>query len=113
MRNMSYTATEQEHWDHVNGSATEFQNCFTEARAEVQELNNDHSAPIVRARSIGLFVVVREIEYYCRSTDAFAGTFDVFVVAFPTRESADARIAKLYARQSEWSETRYRVVSPL
>jgi hypothetical protein len=107
-----YSIHEQEHLDHISGCATDFQNSFTEARAEVQELSSDHSAPIVRARSLGLFVVVREIEYYCRSTDALAGTFDIFVVAFPTRESADARIAKLYASQPEWSETRYRVVSP-
>ena len=112
MRNMSYTATEQEHWDHVNGSATEFQNCFTEARAKVQELNSNHSAPIVRARSLGLFVVVEEIEYHCRATDAFAGIFERFVVAFPTKESADLRIAKLYSKNQP-EQSQYRVLSPL
>ncbi len=109
---MSYTATEQEHWDHVDGSATEFQNCFTEARAKVQELNSSHSIPIVRALSLGLFVVVEEVEYHCRATDAFAGIFERFVVAFPTKESADLRIAKLCSKESS-GETQYRVLSPL
>ena len=107
-----YSIQEQEHLDHISGSATEFQNCFTEARAKVQELNSNHSAPIVRARSLGLFVVVEEIEYHCRTTDAFAGIFERFVVAFPTKESADLRIAKLCSKEPS-GEIQYRVLSPL
>ena len=106
-----YDTAEHEHWDHVDGSATEFQNCFTEARAKVQELSSEHSAPITRALSLGLFVVVGEIEYYCRATDAFAGSFDRFVVAFPTMKSADAHIAKLYSKNIP-EQIQYRVLSP-
>ena len=96
---MSYYSTaEQEHWDHVDGSATEFQNCFTEAHAKVQELSREFSVPILRARSLGLFVVVQEMEYYCQSTDALAGTFNRFVAAFPTEQSANDRVQSLYSK---------------
>jgi hypothetical protein len=110
---MSYYATaEQEHWDHVDGSATEFQNCFTEAHAKVQELSREFSAPIVRARSLGLFVVAEEIEYYCKATDALAGTFNRFVAAFPAEQSANDRVQRLYSKNLD-RDSRYIVLPPL
>ena len=109
---MSYTDQYQEHLDHIDGSATEFQNCFTEAHAKVQELSREFSAPIVRARSLGLFVVAEEIEYYCKATDALAGTYNRFVAAFPAEQSANDRVQRFYSKNLD-RDSRYIVLPPL
>lgn len=78
-----------EHLEHVAGSASEFQNCLTEANAARRELARVHAARIERAISFGLCVVVESEAYYCRATDAFAGSYERFVIALPSREAAE------------------------
>ena len=90
------TIQEQEHYQHEDGAATEFQNCLSEAQEKVYELATAQRALINKAKAIGLFVVVLECEYHCASTDALAGAYNLFVCAFPTREAAVAKINKLY-----------------
>jgi hypothetical protein len=114
---MSYFTTiqEQEHLDFVAGEASEFQNCHSEAVAKCHRLASQHAIPISRAKALGLFVVVREVAYYCRATDAFAGTYDTFVCAFPSQASADQKVRKLCnpERQSYGDDDcAYRVVHP-
>lgn len=104
---MSYTDQYQEHLDHVAGCASEFQNCFTEAKDECYRQATVHSQRINKAKALGLHVVVRDVEYYCRATDAFAGSYDEFICAFPTRLSALERAEKL---SDPDSEIRYSVI---
>ncbi len=113
---MSYSNQLQEHLDHVAGEASEFQNCFSEAAEKCFQLRTEHSAPINRAKALGLFVVVREVSYYCQSTDGFAGTYDTFVCAFPSQAAADQKVDKLCnpERQSYGDgDYSYRVVRPV
>lgn len=109
---MNATYQEQEHIDHVAGSASEFQNCYSEADAVLRQRRSDFSVPVARARSLGLFVVVEEMPYYCRATDAIVGTYERFVVAFPTQRAADERAAALYARCGADAEVSFRVLLP-
>lgn len=113
---MSYSNQLQEHLNHVAGEASEFQNCFSEAAEKCSQLAAEHSAPINRAKALGLFVVVREIAYYCQSTDGFAGTYKTFVCAFPSQAAADQKAHKLSnpERQSYGDDAcAYRVVHPV
>ncbi len=86
---------EQEHWDHEAGRATDFQNAFSEAHVKLGELQEVHGKRIERALALGLSVVTREVEHFCRSTDAFVGVVSLFVVALPSEAAAEARAAKL------------------
>lgn len=83
---------EQEHYDFMAGAASELQNCFSEAQMRVGQLSAIASEPIERALALGLFVVVEEIPYHCKSTDAFAGCIPTFRIAVSTREGAEAWI---------------------
>ena len=86
---------EREHWDFEAGRATEAQNAFTEAISLVGDKQAEQAARISRARSLGLFVVVKEIEQFCTSTDAFVGVFHVFVVAVPSEVTALKKASRL------------------
>lgn len=92
MRYMS--EAEQEHFDHVAGSASEFQNCFSEAEMRRSQLNRKHAELIGPALDLGMFVVAEEVPYYCKATDACAGSYRSFRFAFHSRQQADD-----YARQ--------------
>jgi hypothetical protein len=95
--NMRYaTLQQEEHYEFETGAASEFENCFTEAQQAAYELAAKESVSINKAKALGLFVVVLKCEYHCASTDALAGSYNRFVCAFPTWESAAAKINKLY-----------------
>lgn len=108
------TLQEQEHYEFEAGAASEFQNCFTEAQQVAYELGAKESVAINKAKALGLFVVVLEIPYFCRSTDALVGCYNTFVCAFPTREAADDKIQKLYSKLSAYDsgDYNYSVIHP-
>ncbi len=81
---------EQEHVDHVAGSASEFQNCFSEARSRRLNLAFAGSKAIADLLAAGRFVVVEENPYHCRATDAVAGMVAAPIGHFASREEADA-----------------------
>ena len=105
-----YTSyAEQEHADHVAGCASEFQNCYSEARSKVSQLAAQHGTRIHRARSLGLWVVIDEVDYHCRATDAFAGTYEHFISAHPAEAVARGKAAELNSDP----EDRFSVLPPL
>jgi hypothetical protein len=110
----SMTLQEQEHWEFEAGAASEFQNCFTEAQQAAYELGAKENVAINKAKALGLFVVVLEIPYFCRSTDALAGCYNRFVCAFPSREAADEKIQKLHSKLSAYDsgDYSYSVIQP-
>jgi hypothetical protein len=67
---------EQEHLDHVAGSASEFQNCFSEAQSRCRTLAGQHRKAIDDVLAAGRFAVVTTSPYHCKSTDAFAGVIE-------------------------------------
>lgn len=85
----------QEHIEHVAGEASEFQNAFTEAGDVRRRLAYEHGAKISEGLAAGLFVVVQEVTYHCRSTDALVGTYESFVSAHQDRQAAEDHAARL------------------
>lgn len=77
-----------EHLDHVAGADSELRNCFSEANDRRLQIGATHEDKIGTALGSGLFVVVADVPHYCRSTDAFVGSYQRFYQAFPNRESA-------------------------
>ena len=92
---------EQEHVEHEAGCCTEFQNCFSEAGDKLRQLSSQAAVNVARMHKLGLFVLAQEIEYYCRATDAFVGTYHVAISGFPTRAGAEAARVKLYHDEDE------------
>jgi hypothetical protein len=78
---MTMSEQEQEHWDHVAGSASEFQNCYEEAGIRRVQIAAGEDEKIAAALAQGLFVVVNEQPHYCRVTDAVTGTVRYFDTA--------------------------------
>lgn len=107
---MSYYTTyaEQEHADYVAGCATEWQNTY--AQSSIQSMGRGDGHLISRAKALGLFVVVEESPFFCRHTDAFIRSITTFICAFPTRESADAKAAKLAIAAGNNDDISYSVV---
>jgi len=72
---------EQEHWDHVWGSASEAQNCLSEAIL--------HAAANTQVRHIGYgrYIIRTTCAVFCRATDAFAGTVTVEIRRFHTAQA--------------------------
>lgn len=89
MASRALSPAEQEHADHVAGSASEFQNCYAEAGMVRARLNADQSVAIKAALDEGKFVVVREVPHYCKATDACTGTVRYFEAAFDLRGGAE------------------------
>jgi hypothetical protein len=83
------TEQEQEHWDHEAGSASELQNCLSEARMSLSQLNHKASKLIADALAENLFVVVVESTHYCRSTDAIAGVRKSYYMGCILRSDAE------------------------
>src|ERR1700751_2061627 len=63
----------QEHLDYEAGCASEAENCYEEARARCASL--DQHARATRLTAPGHFVVCARFDYYCRATDAWAGSY--------------------------------------
>jgi len=80
----------------ANGSAVELNNCLEEAQITCARLNTDASHRINVALSLGKFLVVATIPYFCRSTDALAGTHKQLVSCHDTRAEADAAVVACY-----------------
>jgi len=59
------------------------------------ELGQDEQERISKSLDEGLFVVVDEQPYYCKATDAVAGSVQYFRQAFTTREAADMEAYRL------------------
>lgn len=77
-----YVDQAQEHAEHIAGCATEFQNCYTEAEQKARQLNAENLAKIKDAVARGYFAVVKDLLYFCKATDAVAGSYIYFVRAF-------------------------------
>lgn len=60
MMNRVYSPAEQEHLDHVAGSASEFQNCAAEAQHACSEESGRESEKINRALAAGRHVLDRQ-----------------------------------------------------
>lgn len=67
---------EQEHLDHIAGSASEFQNCFAEAGMARCRVAGEAREAIDKALAAGRFAVVSTSPYFCRVTDAFVGVIE-------------------------------------
>lgn len=107
------TPAEQEHWDHVAGSASEFQNCFSEARSACFHLHVKNADLIAEALARGLFVVVKDCLYHCKATDAVAGQYIRFVQALDNITDARALANSSNFQNSDSSDPEdysYRVV---
>jgi hypothetical protein len=110
---MSYaTLQEQEHYEHEAGACSELQNCLFEARLSVADKAAPDRANINRALALGLFVVVKEFPQYCKATDAFAGTFTAFVCAYPSREAAEKKVAKLCEPYDADYDVSFGIIAP-
>ncbi len=97
---MNYlNAQEQEHWDHVAGSASEFQNCFEEAGVAARRLHDEYYQAIAAVVSAGRFAVVNRCPYHCKATDAAAGSVEYLRSDCATREDAVAAMNALYAAE--------------
>jgi hypothetical protein len=94
---------ELEHWQREEGSATDAQNCFTEALQVRAELAARQRAIIDLALVCGLFVLTRSEEHHCRATDAVTGFIDYFVSAHETRTAAiEAMHARVWMNPDDW-----------
>lgn len=100
------SAAEQEHWDHVAGSVSEFQNCLSEARSDLSRLNALSDQRIHASLRGGYFVVVRESTYYCRATDGIAGVRRGWDSVYDTREDAE-RAANKIGEDSQGEDNAY------
>lgn len=99
-KNKNMSPAEQEHYDHVAGSASELQNCFSEAGATRCRLAAVAFGPIANALLAGEFVVVEDAPYHCKATDAFVGVIPTRLASFDTREAAEAHANALSADPS-------------
>lgn len=90
---------EQEHLDHVAGSASEFQNCFQEASISRCHVAGEARKAIDDVLNAGRFAVVSTSPYFCRVTDAFVGVVEHLRGDFATREAADAAALALYGKE--------------
>ena len=96
---MNVNEQEQEHWDHVAGSASEFQNCFSEAQSVASRLAAQYGKAINAVLAAGRFAVVLSAPYYCRATDAIAGSVEYLRGDFETREQAQDCANRIYASE--------------
>jgi hypothetical protein len=87
---------EQEHLDHVAGSASEFENCFSEARSVASRHNSEGQSKIAALVAAGRFVVVCGYPHHCKATDAFAGTIAQRRSDHASRAEADAVLGALF-----------------
>jgi hypothetical protein len=92
---------EQEHVDHVAGSASEFQNCFEEATLARCRIAGDYRQAIDNVLAAGRFAVVSTSPYFCRVTGAFVGVVEHLRGDYASREAADAAALALYGAEYE------------
>lgn len=76
----------------------EMQNCLSEAAMACAEFNAAQRVKIDAAVNAGRFAIVGRSAWYCKSTDALAGTAFAFVSDHATREEAEAEAAHLCAQ---------------
>ena len=92
------TVQEQEHYEFEAGRASEAQNCFEEAQLRIHQLSQRDAGKIADALAEGKFVLVEDVPYHCKATDAFAGTIRSFRAAFDSRGEAEAAGLAVYAK---------------
>ena len=90
-----------EHMDHVFGEAPEMQNCLTEAKLKVAELNREANFRLPNPDTGEVRVLVRQ-PYFCQSTDAFAGMVDSDAKYFPNHDEAQAWVGNQEPDDSEF-----------
>jgi hypothetical protein len=56
--------------------------------------------------------VVKEFPQYCKATDAFAGTFTAFICAYPSREAAQEKVAKLCGPYDADYDVSFGIIAP-
>jgi hypothetical protein len=86
----------QEHLDHIAGSASEFQNCYTEAGQAMRAHNYQTDQSVAALVAAGSFVVVASDTWHCRATDAVVGEGRYLRSHWDTREEADAAVRRAY-----------------
>lgn len=79
---------ELEHWQHVDGQASELENLYRQSRGEhsASRVNRDY---VNYLSSLGFYVVIMYTEMFCRFTDATLGVDSDIVLV--TRCSEQAR----------------------
>lgn len=87
---------EQEHLDHVAGSASEFQNCYEEARVRSSDEQSKVRGIIHRMVNEGLFVIVCSSPDYCKVTDAICGEHLSIRGAYGDRGAANRSLAAMH-----------------
>jgi hypothetical protein len=87
----------EEHFDYEAGCASEAENCYEEARARCASLDQRSRAYFLTRR--GQFVVCAKHDYYCRATDAYAGSYVRIVRICNSLERAQALAA---THPSDW-----------
>ena len=104
---------EQEHLDHVAGSATEHQNCHAESSMANSFHESAVSVQICKMNELGLHVVVEISTAYCRVTDGIIGAHTAILGAFPTKQAAEAFINLYIDKYGYDGECNYDVRSKL
>lgn len=90
---------EQEHWDHVADCASELQNCFSEAQSAANHQAADYRKAIDEVLAAGRFAVVLRCPYYCKATDAVAGSVEYLRGSFATRDEAYVAANAIHAAE--------------
>jgi hypothetical protein len=107
------TPQEQEHLDHVAGSATEHQNCHQQSTIEHNNREGTVKHQIVALNALGMHVVVGETTAYCRTTDGIIGTHTSILGAFPYDFAAAAFVGMYLDKTGYDPDEHIHVVSPL
>lgn len=106
------TPQEQEHLDHVAGSATEHQNCHMESQIHNSAKEGLTSAKICQMNNLGLHVAIEVTTAYCRVTDGIIGTHTIILGGFVTKGAAESFL-NMYADKYYDGESTFDIRSPL
>jgi hypothetical protein len=74
----------------MNGAASELANCLTEAQGVCGSLN-------VATKGEGDYLITVDSAYYCRATDALAGSYVSYSERFATEAKAEEAALKIEA----------------
>jgi hypothetical protein len=106
------TPQEQEHMDHVLGSASEFQNCYQESQIKHSSRESETSRKIRALNDLGMHVVVGKTPAHCGVTDAIVGEHTSILGALPFDFAAVAFIGFYLDKTGYDPEEHVDVISP-
>jgi hypothetical protein len=107
------TPQEQEHLDHVLGSATEHQNCHQESKIRNSARESKTSVRVIQLTSLGLYVATEQTTALCPVTDGIVGVETHILGAFPTEKMAETFILMYVDRYGYEGDSHFKVMGPL